>query len=76
MQKGGRGSHQNNHFETLRSNDKSSPPTLSKSGYLGALTYISGLVVLTADRTLAVGPSEDQTHKLPFNQFIQNLDKN
>ena len=26
----------------------------------GALTYISGLVILTADRTLAVGPSEEQ----------------
>ena len=36
------------------------------SGYLGALTYISGLVVLTADRTLAVGPPEEQAHQLPF----------
>ena len=27
----------------------------------GALTYISGLVLLTADRTLAIGPSEEQT---------------
>ena len=33
-----------------------------KSGYLGAPTYIIGLVVLTADHTLAVGPSEEQTH--------------
>ena len=29
-----------------------------------------------ADRSLAVGPSEDQTHKLPFNQFSQNIHKN
>ena len=46
------------------------------SGYLGALTYISGLVVLTADRTLAVGPSEEQTHQLPFNQLSQNKHEN
>ena len=43
------------------------PSHLSKSGYLGALTYISGLVVLTAGHTLAVGPSEEQTHQLLFN---------
>ena len=29
-----------------------------------------------ADGTLAVRPSEDQTHKLPFNQFGQNIHKN
>ena len=43
---------------------------------MGALTYISGLVVLTADRTLAVGPSEEQTHQLPFNQLSQNEQEN
>ena len=48
----------------------------TKSGYLGALTYISGLVVLTADRTLALGPSEEQTHQLPFNQLSQNKHDN
>ena len=31
-----------------------------------------GLIVLTADCTLAIGPSEEQTHKLPFNQLSQN----
>ena len=40
------------------------------SGYLGALTYISGLVVLTANHTLAIGPYEEQASKLPFNQVI------
>ena len=46
------------------------PAIYSKSGYLGALTYISGLVVLTADRSLALGPFEEATHQLFFCHYI------
>ena len=38
-------------------------------GYLGALTYKSGLVVLTANCILVVGPYEEQTYKFTFNQL-------
>ena len=48
------------------------PPLPLKSGYLGALTYISSLVALTANYSLAVGSSEEWTHRLPFNQLSQN----
>ena len=40
---------------------------------MGALTYISGLVVLTADRTLAVGPFEEPTHQLENIFFTKNF---
>ena len=39
---------------------------------MGTLTYISSLIVLIANRTPAIGQSEKQTHKQPFNQLSWN----
>ena len=38
----------------------------------GALTYINGLVILTAKLTLAVGPYEEQRNKLPVNDLSKD----
>ena len=49
-------------FATPLTHHPPSPlPLNPRQDICGALTYISSLVILTADRTLAVGPSEEET---------------